>query len=155
MDLWDQADSRTWHLSLPAMTVGEYVSGETESLFIREERGTFWLSDPRRQGQSECKTLEEAKKAGDEIVDEMYESQPRAIAEAARLPEGWVLRGEPDGFVFFAKEGMEPGEGPEIVRNGPRDWTVVEADEEVVSKKESAAEALAEFERLRSFSPSI
>lgn len=155
MDLWDQVDERTWYVSLPGMDVETFLSGETESLFIREEKGTFWLDNPNGPGQSPCKTLAEAKKAGDEMVEDMYERQPAAIARAARLPEGWVFKWNEHELHYFAKADAAEGEGPEIVRNGADDWAVVENEEEIVSSQSSPAVALAEFESRRSFAPTI
>jgi hypothetical protein len=91
-DQWDMLDSNTYWLPLPATTVDEYLSGETPSIFIRREGGSWWLSQSDENGASDYAKLEDAKVAGDKVIQQLYDDQVALItADIGVSPDEWEV----------------------------------------------------------------
>lgn len=103
-DMWDstgEGRDRVWFRRLPEMTLAEAISGETGMVSITMDAGRYWLADSRKAGQDDFPSLEEAKAAGDHIVEEANRRQRQSLLESSGLnPEEWTVRFETNGPVF-------------------------------------------------------
>jgi hypothetical protein len=100
-DLWDDAGT-FWYRHLPPSTVASLFSGECDLLTVREEDG-FWLSRTGEMGSSPFATLEEAKRAGDAVIDGAWCCMGGRISRDAGLsPSVWSFSyGEAPSFTFL------------------------------------------------------
>lgn len=148
-NLWDKLDQRTWYRPLPAMTVGTFLSGETEAVFIHHDAGQFWLSVPGEAGQSSHESIELAMKSGDDVLAEMDAKQIAEIVRSERLDESWSFRTDEPSFPTFIRS-----DGIELTRVRPGRWAILEGDAEVMSAG-SPAELADRLLAQASFSPTI
>ncbi len=96
---WEDIDGHNRHLyiNLAPKNFGEWVSGETDNVFLRRENGSWWLSIPTQAGQSEYPTRLQGMIAGLAHYDESYEQSERLIIGSLKLDESdWrveILKG--------------------------------------------------------------
>jgi len=92
-DNWDMLDTNTYWLPLAPATLGEFFSGETANLFVRQEDGRWWLSHSGRSGTSDYDTASAAKDAGNEICHKSHEEMESVLIREIGLPvEEWDFR---------------------------------------------------------------
>ncbi len=92
-DQWDQIDTDTYWQPLPATTVNEYLSGETDIIYVRrDDDGRWWVSVTNEIGASDYEKLEEAKAAGDDVIAQYYADQLADIAaDLGVSPDEWEV----------------------------------------------------------------
>jgi len=155
-DLWDDCGA-FWFRGLPADTIESFVSGEGQDMLkIEKDRGSYWLSETGRTGAGDYATLEAAKLAGDEIIDELYAKQDETLTRDAGLdPAEWRFRNEND-YVWF--EALSPSyeAGTTINREGRDRWNIQVGDAELEGQQFKSAKDAAEYLAQRlAFTPTI
>jgi hypothetical protein len=154
-DLWDDAGP-FWYREFPADSIEAFVSGEERDLMkIEKDGGSFWLSDTGHSGAGEYATLEAAKRAGDEIIDELNEKQHLTLTEDAGLdPAEWTFRHQDDHVWFESTtDAVEPPTS--IVREGRNKWVVQVADVNVGDEFKTPTEAAEFVAQRKAFTPVI
>ena len=126
IDEWDEFAPRRFYRPLPAMSLSEAISRETQSVFITGElskdedgdRILWWLSEPGVQGQSTFASLLKAKNAGNQIVDAAYAAKSDKIVKDAGL--------DPAQWIFVDKDDIRfdntLDKNVAITRNSKTDW---------------------------------
>lgn len=102
-DPWEDLDGRgtDFYLKLAAADFEEWVSGETENVFLRRDKGSWWLSAPDQVGQSEYPTRLQGMIAGLELYEASYAESEKLIIASLELDDAdW--RVEIDQGQIFA-----------------------------------------------------
>jgi len=155
-DFWDDCGA-FWFRNLPADTIDAFASGEgVDKIMIDKRFGKYWLSDDRHQGAGDYPTLEAAKAAGDEIINELYAKQDEALTRDAGLdPAEWRFRNEND-YMWF--EALSPSyeAGTTINREGRDRWNIQVGDTELEGQQFKSAKEAADYLAQRlAFTPTI
>ncbi|MNU30314.1 hypothetical protein D3C71_187990 [compost metagenome] len=98
---WEDIDghNRSLYINLAPRNFDEWVSGETDNVFLRRENGSWWLSVPTQAGQSEHPTRLQGMIAGLELYNESYEQSEKLIIDSLKLSDS-------DWRVEFLKGGI-------------------------------------------------
>jgi len=88
-DPWEDIDGHNsyLYLKLAPADFDEWVSGETDNVFLRREDGSWWLSVPNQAGQSEFPTRLRGMIAGLELYDASYAESEKRVAASLGLDE--------------------------------------------------------------------
>lgn len=100
-DPWEDIDGRgtDFYIKLGPANFHEWASDETDTVFLRRENGSWWLSE-LNQGQSSYPTRLRGMIAGLEMQQESYEQSESRIIASLRLDEGdWRVAIEKEGFI--------------------------------------------------------
>lgn len=91
-DLWDCIDGDMWHQALPPTSLVQAISGCNRSLLITRSGNDYELYKENGLIHGTFPTLEEAKGAGQRMVDELEAGYRDSIIVAEGLdPAQWVL----------------------------------------------------------------
>jgi len=156
-DMWDNAGP-FWYRIMPAETIETFVSGDDTDLLkisYDEELRTYWLEEAGRSGQSEFPTLEAAKEAGDEVMDELYERQYQTLTQDAGLdPSEWRFSHQND-YVWFESVSDAVDPPVSIVREGRDRWVLMVGDIAGPNEFRTAKEGAEFVAQRQAFSPTI
>lgn len=101
---WEDIDGRDsdFYIKLAPADFDEWVSDETDVVFLRRENGSWWLSVPNQAGQSEYPTRLRGMIAGLELFQASYEQSDKLVAASLELDENdWEIEVETErGFIF-------------------------------------------------------
>jgi hypothetical protein len=86
---WEDIDGRNQnlYLSLAPVDFDEWVSGETDNIFLRCENGAWWLSVTGETGQSVYPTRQQGMIAGLEAYRESYDKSHEKIIKSLGLDD--------------------------------------------------------------------
>jgi hypothetical protein len=101
-DPWEDIDGLNTYLyiKLAPADFAEWVSGETDNVFLRRENGAWWLSIPNHVGQSEFPTRLQGMIAGLEIYEASYEESDKLVIASLGLDNSdWRFEIE-HGYIF-------------------------------------------------------
>lgn len=86
---WEDLDghNRNLYINLAPKDFDEWVSGETDNVFLRRENGSWWLSVPNSAGQSEYPTRLQGMIAGLELYNESYDQSEKLIVDSLKLDD--------------------------------------------------------------------
>lgn len=99
---WEDMDghNRNLYVSLAPKHFDEWVSGETDNLFLRRENGSWWLSAPGQIGQSEYPTRLQGMIAGMETFEASYDETEKLIIASLELDgSDWRIEFENGNIV--------------------------------------------------------
>lgn len=90
-DLWE--DTGAFHYRhLPEGNLDAFFTEERDMLTISFDLGKWWMGETGTVGQMPYNTLEEAKAAGDEQIDDLESKQDAALLHEAGLdPKEWKI----------------------------------------------------------------
>jgi hypothetical protein len=100
-DPWEDIDGHDTYLylKLAPTDFDEWVSDETDNVFLRRENGSWWLSVPNQAGQSEFPTRLRGMIAGLELYEASYaQSEKQVIASLGLDDSDWRVEIE-NGFI--------------------------------------------------------
>jgi hypothetical protein len=86
---WEDLDGRNknLYLGLAPVNFDEWVSGETDTIFLRRENGSWWLSVTGETGQSDYPTRQQGMIAGLEIYQESWDKSHEKITKSLELDD--------------------------------------------------------------------
>lgn len=139
IDEWDGAvDGDSWYLPMPAETLGQAISGETPSISITLEGGTYWLHNGSRPGEDDFFSLEDAKAAGERLAALAHDGLSDRMARDAGLdPDLWVFQDAMTGIWFASVE-----DDTLSVERRDNDKWIVARDEIIIGEGRTASDAL-------------
>ena len=145
IDLWD--DTGAFHYrNMPEAGLDAFFTEEREIIQISFDLGKWWLAEDRVQGQASYDTLQEAKAAGDAIVEEAETALDAKLLEEAGLdPKTWRVRYD-DGIRFEEIDGDRWIDGD--TRDGMagrQRWDAMKGDDLLSRGHATVQEALAAF----------
>lgn len=100
-DPWEDMDGggTDFYIKLGPADFEEWASGETETVFLRREDGSWWLSQ-LNQGQTSYPTRLRGMIAGLEMQQESYADSESRIVASLELDEAdWRVTVEKEGFI--------------------------------------------------------
>ena len=145
VDEWDDAGPFLYRI-LPETGLNAFFHEERDNIRISRSLGKWWLGEDGVMGQTPYDTLEEAKAAGDEQVNELEEGLNAMLLEEAGLDaEAWRVDLS-HGISFYENGGDRWIYGD--TRDGMADrqrWEAMRGCEMVSKGHETVAAALAAF----------
>jgi hypothetical protein len=101
-DPWEDLDDRgtDFYLKLAATDFEEWVSGETETVFLRHDDGSWWLCVLNQAGQSAYPTRLQGMIAGLELYEASYAESKKLVIASLELDDAdWRVEID-DGQIF-------------------------------------------------------
>jgi predicted secreted protein len=91
-DLWDKLDNGSYWQKMPAADATQYISGETDDIFVTHEHGRWWVSRSSNVGADDHASLAEAKEAGQKIIDAANEAMEENILDSlSNYSDRWTI----------------------------------------------------------------
>lgn len=87
IDEWDSDNRALFFVRLAPQDFDEWISGETEMLYLKREGDAYWMTVPGRAGQDDYPTLLRGKIAGNEICRKSWETFNSNIIKSLKLDE--------------------------------------------------------------------
>lgn len=154
-DLWDRLDDGTYWQPLAPRTPEEYLTGETEAVFVWEDHGSWRVSVEEGGRSRQFASLPEAFRAGQHIIDEGYAEMDGIIAASLGVDAiRWSLLAKNGVISLVSKEdprvaiygsAATPHWSFEFDADGMNDTTVIENSNSFEAMMAMAEEKLAEL----------
>jgi hypothetical protein len=139
-DPWEDIEGHGSYLyiKLAPTDFDEWVSGETDNVFLRREDGSWWLSVPNQAGQSEFPTRLRGMIAGLELYEASYAESEKLIVASLGLDDSdWRVE---FGSGFIAATYLHDESITLQADDSSTRWTMFDG-EEIVGDYRTAREA--------------
>lgn len=148
IDQWDDTGAFLYR-NMPETCLDAFFHEERDTIRISRDLGKWWVAEDGVMGQSPYDTLQQAKEAGDTIVEEAEAALDAKLFEEAGLsPEEWCLV-HGDGIRFEQIDGDRWIDGD--TRGGMADrqsWDAMKGDDLLSSGHASVKDALAAYDMM-------